>query len=197
MKVIDAAVLYGYDSPDSFSRAFRRFHGVLPSQAGHPGVTLQSFPMVKFAPNAEVKPMLEYKIVEKSPFTVVGYKRPFLNDTSYHDIPLWWEELMQQQLPFMPIFGLCTDKDGHSFDYLVADLYAPWKDVPEGCATHFIPGGTWAVFPCTQQTLQATNTRMWAEWLPGAAAWKLSGRYNLEVYGPDGYVELWLPITKA
>lgn len=31
MKVIDAAVKYGYDSPDSFARAFRRFHGVLPS----------------------------------------------------------------------------------------------------------------------------------------------------------------------
>ena len=36
-RVIDAAMKYGYDSPDSFARAFRRFHGVLPSQAGQPG----------------------------------------------------------------------------------------------------------------------------------------------------------------
>ena len=41
-KVIDTAMKYGYDSPDSFSRAFRRFHGLLPSQAGKPGVTLRT-----------------------------------------------------------------------------------------------------------------------------------------------------------
>lgn len=33
IKVVDAALKYGYESPDSFSRAFQRFHGVLPSQA--------------------------------------------------------------------------------------------------------------------------------------------------------------------
>ena len=27
-KVIDVAAKYGYDSPDSFNRAFRRFHGI-------------------------------------------------------------------------------------------------------------------------------------------------------------------------
>ena len=41
-KVIDAAMKYGYDSPDSFARAFRRFHGVLPSQAGKPGIRLRA-----------------------------------------------------------------------------------------------------------------------------------------------------------
>ena len=33
VKVIDAAVKYGYDSPDSFSKAFQKFHGITPSQA--------------------------------------------------------------------------------------------------------------------------------------------------------------------
>ena len=30
-KVIDIALKYGYDSPDSFTKAFTRFHGVTPS----------------------------------------------------------------------------------------------------------------------------------------------------------------------
>ena len=30
-RVIDIAAKYGYDSPDSFARAFQRFHGVTPS----------------------------------------------------------------------------------------------------------------------------------------------------------------------
>ena len=32
-KVIDVAVKYGYDSPDSFARAFTKFHGITPSAA--------------------------------------------------------------------------------------------------------------------------------------------------------------------
>ena len=32
-KVIDIALKYGYDSPESFTKAFARFHGVSPAQA--------------------------------------------------------------------------------------------------------------------------------------------------------------------
>ena len=41
-KVIDVALKYGYYSPDSFAKAFRAFHGILPSQARNGG-TLKSF----------------------------------------------------------------------------------------------------------------------------------------------------------
>ena len=41
IRVIDAALKYGYDSPDSFAKAFKRFHGVLPSEAK--GASLRSF----------------------------------------------------------------------------------------------------------------------------------------------------------
>jgi len=37
-RVIDLAVLYGYDSADSFTRAFVKQHGVTPSNARQPGV---------------------------------------------------------------------------------------------------------------------------------------------------------------
>lgn len=42
VKVIDVALKYGYDSPESFSRAFTKFHGVTPSQAKK-GATIKSF----------------------------------------------------------------------------------------------------------------------------------------------------------
>ena len=42
IRVIDAALKYGYDTPESFSRAFTRFHGVPPSQAKH-GAALKAF----------------------------------------------------------------------------------------------------------------------------------------------------------
>ena len=199
-RVIDVAMKYGYDSPDSFTRAFRRFHGVVPSQAGLPGVTLQSFVPMKIKLNQEAASMMEYRIVQKAPFTVVGYKRQFSNDTSYQEIPVWWEE-MQQKSAVMGMFGVCIDTDGKLFDYLIADLYQPWKPVPEGCVTHTVPGGTWAVFPCTLGTLQDTNTKMWRDWLPSCREYRLAGGYNLEFYydlnendPPSSAVELWLPV---
>ena len=42
-KVIDVALKYGYESPDSFAKAFQKFHGILPSQARSSGSNLRSF----------------------------------------------------------------------------------------------------------------------------------------------------------
>lgn len=202
-KVIDAAVKYSYDSPDSFARAFRRFHGVLPSQAMQPGVVLHSFAPMKIDLNMEGGSMLEYKIIEKAAFTVVGWKKQFSNETSYQEIPEWWKTMQGKQSSIMGQFGVCIDTDGRLFDYLIADLYSPWNAVPEGCVTHSFPAGTWAVFPCTLGTLQSTNTKMWRDWLPSCTEYRLNGKYNLEFYyelneadPPSSKVELWLPIER-
>lgn len=42
-KVIDVALKYGYESPDSFAKAFQKFHGILPSQARNDGSKLKTF----------------------------------------------------------------------------------------------------------------------------------------------------------
>lgn len=42
-KVIDIALKYGYESPESFTRAFSKFHGVTPSDAKKDGSKLKSF----------------------------------------------------------------------------------------------------------------------------------------------------------
>ena len=200
-RIIDIALKYGYDSPDSFSRAFRRFHGVAPSLAGRPDATLQSFAPMKITLHQEAITMLEYRIAEKAPFTVMGYQRQFNSDTSYQEIPQWWTELFQAPCAVMGTFGVCIDSDGKLFDYLIADLYQPWKSVPEGCVTHEIPGSTWAVFPCTLGTLQDVNTRIWRDWLPACKTYQLAGKYNLEYYDTlneddpsASAVEIWVPV---
>lgn len=38
-KVIDVALKYGYDTPESFTRAFVRFHGITPTMARHGGMS--------------------------------------------------------------------------------------------------------------------------------------------------------------
>jgi len=204
LRVIDAAVKYGYDSPDSFTRAFRRFHGVVPSQAGIPGVMLRSLAPMKIETAPEARQMMDYRIETKEAFTVVGFQRHFHNETSYAEIPAWWGEMMAKGMPLDGEFGVCIDADGCEFDYLIADRFQPGQSIPEGCVTRDIPGGMWAVFPCTLATLQTVNTQMWRDWLPSCREYRLAGNYNLEFYyplneadPPPSKAELWLPIVPA
>ena len=204
VKVIDAAVKCGYDSPDSFSKAFQKFHGITPSQAKEPGALLRSFAPLHIRITMEGGTMMEYRIVEKAPFTIVGVKKPFHSDSSYQEIPKFWDEWLAQgeNRPIMGTFGVCLDMKGKDFDYWIADLYLPWEDVPEGCETRVIPGSAWAQFPCTIKTLQDTNTRIWSEWLPALQGYSLAGEYDIEVYLPpeegsdDMKVYIWVPLKK-
>lgn len=147
--------------------------------------------------------MLNYQIVEKAPFTVVGVKRRFNSDTSYQEIPKFWDEWLSQgeKRSIMGTFGVCGDMDGKDFDYWIADLYFPWENVPEGCETKVIPGSLWAQFPCTIQTLQDTNTKIWSEWIPALQDYSLAGEYDLEVYLPpkegsgEMSVYIWIPLN--
>ena len=203
VKVIDVAVKYGYDSPDSFARAFARFHGVSPSMAKEKGARLNAFAPVKIKLVLEGGNMLEYRIVEKAAFTVVGFGRRFRGETSYQEIPEFWTtEHMNGPMAekIRGMFGLCFDNEPDSFEYMIADNYAPWLDIPEGCRTHTVPAGTWAVFPCRgklPESLQNVNTCIWKEWLPGCREYRLGGNYNIEFYAAPDYAEIWVPVIKA
>ena len=128
-KIIDIAVKYGYDSPDSFTRAFTKFHGISPSAARLKGANLKSFAPVKIKLILEGGTMLEYKIVEKAQFTVMGKARRFNTDTSHDEIPKFWQEHRQSEDKKIVcgMYGICIDSDGKNFDYLIADNYLPWN----------------------------------------------------------------------
>ena len=81
-KVIDIAAKYGYDSPDSFNRAFQRFHGISPSSVRKTGAELVSFAPMKIKLELEGDTMAEYRIAEKPQFTVMGVSRRFHPETS-------------------------------------------------------------------------------------------------------------------
>lgn len=207
-RVIDVALKYGYDSPDSFTRAFTRFHGISPSAAKMNGANLRSFARVRIKLVLEGGTMLEYKIVKKEQFTVMGRVRTFNVDTSYAEIPKFWEEHLgsDHSKIVCGMYGVCMDSDGKEFEYMIADNYLPWNEVPEGYVTKVIPAGTWAVFPCRgalTKSLQEVNTRIWSEWLPSCKDYKLAGNYNIELYATiaenpdDCYCEIWIPVEKV
>lgn len=77
-KVIDVALKYGYESPDSFAKAFQKFHGLLPSQARNNGSNLKSFSRLVLKFSLEGGSIMNYRIEEKDEMILTGYKRHFI-----------------------------------------------------------------------------------------------------------------------
>lgn len=75
LKIIDIATKYGYNSADSFSRAFSKMHGVLPSKARTGDVTFKTCPRLSFEINITGGNMINARIVDKEQFNLVGFKK--------------------------------------------------------------------------------------------------------------------------
>ncbi len=75
-KVIDIALKYGYETPESFSRAFYKFHGVMPSQVKK-GRHLKSFSRLTLKIDLIGGSEMKYRIEETPEIILVGYKKRF------------------------------------------------------------------------------------------------------------------------
>lgn len=76
-KVIDVALKYGYESSDSFAKAFQKFHGILPSQARNNGSMLKSYSRLVLKFSLEGGNLMNYKIEKKPEMILTGYKAYF------------------------------------------------------------------------------------------------------------------------
>lgn len=213
-RIIDIAMKYGYDSPDSFTKAFARFHGITPTAVRRDGKTVKMFAPLKIKFTLEGGLIMDYKIVKKASFTLIGVSKQFNMDCSYKEIPEFWEAHYKTDKckVVCGMYGVCLEvkQDEKEFKYLIADNYIPWNDIPEGFETVTIPEGTWAVFPCKgpmPTALQEVNTKVYSEWLPSCADYEIAGGFNIELYSnpndyekgnqdPEFYSEIWIPINK-
>ncbi len=93
MKVIDVAFKYGYETPESFSRAFQKFHGIMPSQVKN-GCSLKSFSRLSVRLDLIGGTKMNYKIEEKPEMILVGYKKRFTG------VP-YGEERVKQEKAFI------------------------------------------------------------------------------------------------
>lgn len=212
-KVIDLALKYGYDSPDSFTKAFTRFHGSTPTDVRRKGALLKSFAPLHIKIILDGGNTMEYRVEEKPEFRVMGVSKIFSYETANADIPQYWDEIHVQAAvkPVEGMYGICFDEEmgGNRFRYMIADDLEEGKAGEKNLETYEVPRHTWAIFPCRGAmplSIQEVNRRIFSEWLP-AGNYEIAEGYNIEYYSdsaefkdgtqdPDYYAEVWIPVRE-
>nr|WP_280521377.1 helix-turn-helix domain-containing protein [Paenibacillus mangrovi] len=71
-KVTDIALKYGYETPESFSRAFQNLHGLTPTSARNAGSALKAYPRISFQITLKGVVEMNYRIEQRDAFQVFG-----------------------------------------------------------------------------------------------------------------------------
>ena len=224
-KVIDLAYRYGYDTPESFTKAFTRFHGLSPLQLRSHPEKIRVFLPLKLKISIQGGNGMEYKLDNMDAFQVIGFSEIFSMDTAYSEIPRFWDRIRAAHM--QPLFegaapateteqavcrcrvgelAICVDEglgDG-KYRYLIAGPY-DGGPVPADMEVLRLPAHTWAKFNCTGPmpgALQAVNTKIFAEWLPAHPEYEVAEGISVEWYAlgdtaaPDYESAIWVPLNK-
>jgi AraC family transcriptional regulator len=214
-RIIDIALKYGYDTPESFSKAFRKLHGLTPSQARKSQGKLKSYNRLSIQVTLKGEDPMNYKIVEKDAFKVVGVKREFNceNGENQRVIPKMWDDVHADGTndrlfslnngKIKGVLGVCVDKrdkQAELMDYWIATEHD--GPTPDGLLSLEIPAAKWGVFEVhgpMPDAMQKAWKQIYSEWFP-SSHYKPAGSPELEVYSagapwsPDYYSEIWIPL---
>ena len=94
-KIIDIALRYCYETPESFTKAFTRFHGSTPSQVRNGG-TVKIFLPLTIQINIQGGNLMDYKIKTMFNLKVIGFQKIFDEETAYTKIPKFWDEICEK-----------------------------------------------------------------------------------------------------
>lgn len=219
-KVIDIALKYGYDTPESFSRAFSRFHGITPTEARR-GANIKSFSRLSVKLILSGGSTMDYRIEKKDALRIICKKKQVTKpqgETATEDISAFWKECgmdgtVQTLCRYARfdhlngILGICFSGEmaDASFPYGIGAEYngLPLKD--EALDIVEIPAHTYAVFQCRGKmpdAFQKTYQQICTEFFPQSSSYEYGNGIELEVYpsaevqDPNYSCEIWIAVNE-
>lgn len=219
LRVIDVAVKYGYRSADSFSRAFHSIHGILPSEARSENTQLKAYPRMTFQLSIKGGCEMNYRIVEKEPFKLVGFKKrvPIVFEGVNPEIAKMTERLTPEVIkqlkalsnvePIGIISASTNFSEGRMEGRGELDHYIGVATSSNETAEFDvlkIDVSTWAVFEAIgpfPETLQNVWGRIYSEWFPSSGYEAVEGPEILwneskDTENPKYRSEIWIPVKK-
>ena len=204
-KVIDIALKYGYATSDAFCVAFKSLHGGAPSMARKNDVKLTFYCRLSFALTIKGVDQMDYKLVERKPFKVIGRRRttPYGGGTWAIVKSDGSAETMRELSGHFCDLGLCFGfgEDG-SNDYMCGIEWEK-EDIP-GFESYIYPAAPWLIFEASGKISEQVLNHVWQrinnEFLP-QSKYKKSGLPTIEKYtlwddaADTCKVEIWIPVA--
>lgn len=219
-KVIDIALKYGYETPESFTRAFTRFHGITPGEAKRGG-KIKSFSRLSVKLILTGGNQMEYRIEKKEAFTVICKRKQVgkPENAAPADIRSFWAECGQDGtvariIKYIPensqlggLLGVCFSSETNEwkFPYGIAAEYDGRPITDDDLEVITVPAYTYAVFTCRgrmPESFEKTYTAICTEFFPQSNRYTYAGGVELEVYPSDnvneaGYTcEIWIAVNE-
>lgn len=219
IRIIDVAVKYGYNSPDSFTRAFQSLHGITPTEARNNGQLLKAYPPMTFQLSIKGGSEMNYRIEEKEAFRIVGIMKrvPIIFNGVNPEISAMWQSLDEETIrklkelsnvePIGIVSASTNFSEGRMEEKGELDHYigvATTKECPGDLTQLEVPASTWAVFTAEgpfPDALQNIWGRIYSEWFPSsnyelAKGPEILWNEHKDVTSPTFKSEIWIPIKK-
>ena len=222
-KIIDVAARYGYETPESFTKAFTRFHDATPNEVKKKNKPAKAFLPLKLTFSVKGADTIDV-VFEKTPkFKVVGASDVFEDDTCYQEIPGFVHNFIEGHSENI-YYGIsvgecdtilnaegkpwCKDHEGITFEerfLFMTGMKYEGGEVPEGMHVIEIPETIWAKFRCRDNSTEATHDMrryIFGEWLFDVDEYEVVDEYNIERYGipnEDGngyHNEIWVLVRR-
>lgn len=219
-KVIDIALKYGYNTPESFCRAFSAFHGITPTQARHGG-NVRSFSRLSVKLILSGGNTMDYRIEKKEAFKVICRRKQITKpqgDVATEAISAFWNECtndgsIEKLCRYIPevrgiqgLLGICFSKDmaDSGFPYGIGAEYNGTPTDNDKFEIIEIPAYTYAVFKCKGPMPDAftkTYQSICTEFFP-QSSYEYGFGVELEVYpsanvtDPDYSCEVWIAVKE-
>lgn len=212
-KVIDIAARYGYETPESFSKAFKKAHGISPSEAREGTRPLNAYPRLSFQIQIKGAVGMKYKIVKKEAFKAIGKDISISTENGENmvKIPQFWQEAyetgfekeLSEKAGSLGLLGICLPDENGRMTYAIA-AEGDGGRLPEGWGEYSVPAADYAVFEAVgpmPDAIQEVWKSIYSEWFPSTGYKQASG-LELEVYpeaGPDREdfrSEIWIPVVR-
>ena len=212
-KIIDIAYKYGYDTPEAFTKAFRRQHGLTPSDARKHLGKLKSYNRLVIQVSLKGASPMKYRIVEREGFQAVGIKQEFslVDGENMRGIPKMWDEANSNGASdslvelnngeIKGLLGICAGHaDGKKMDYWIGAECT--EKAPDNMSAIEIPASRWAVFEvhgAMPDAMPKVWKQIFSEWFP-SNQYEHAPSPELEVYPAgdayrnDYYSEIWIPL---
>lgn len=193
IKIIDLAIRYQYDSPISFSNAFKKMHGVSPQNLRKNNTKIKAFPKIEFKPTIDTLDELEYRIINLDKQKLYGITTGVIKWPNEKPIKNLFEKARKEKILDF-IINNSTGKElyyGVSKDFYDNELlnkiqyYIVGKESREDFVSIEIPKSIWACFKLKTKKqsdiLKLYNT-IYTKWLPSSQYTEILNCPELEIY---------------